>query len=729
MRRQYVRDWGDTKPISTADGFVQPLITMQLLLIITRLFALAGTDDARLLQHASTSMSMRSACGLLQFDQFGRMAQIDQYVTQHSADGATQHLITPLDVGQPDVWPLPTWAERIPPTADNFVRTPAERAVMGVSAVVCVYLVALLAGVLWFRACPVIRSSSPGFCSLLLLGATMCACSNFGLSLFAVSAGCASSAWLLTTGFTLMFSALLAKLWRLYRIFESRRLQSVHVGNRRLFAFVAAMVAIDIAVNSMWSGVEGFPVEYVRVDVHRPSRDFVRCAYSPRSVAFVYGHLACKGALIVAGVVLTVLTRNLPSMFNETPRLAAALYNCVLLLLFVLPMVAVGVGGREVSYQLRSYAVLLVVSSTASILFLPKFAAILFGRARRTSALPTPDPAGVALGPSSAAAIAQWGRGGKTGDASVDMVGGPGVDADDEGAAAAAAAAALFLDSESVGSSLSFQANDPFAESAGAFDEAGRRIGANGEGAPISHVYLCEADVLHMHEHAQAHAQSPLALQPQTPLAHDHPHNHSRPSKQSPRLCSCAHPAPISSSVPAAGASSSSGANGQCASCNANRASSSNSNTHSNDGAAAAAAAASSPAMAVQLAFLQRELTAAHAALARSQEELAQLRHRFAHKHVHSPSRSHSLSRSASLLVATARSGDGCRTPLRLLHAANAGNDADDKASASAAASAAAAAAAVGPHLLPGVPIATNESESELPRPCGEAAEQHGHCE
>jgi hypothetical protein len=207
MRREIVKTLGgETKPISMEDGFNIPQIVMQLYVILAKLFELAGTDDPPQLQLASASMSVPSIAGLLQFDQYGRMAQADQFVTQHGFGNGVFHLITPMDVGVPDVFPMPTWRERIGPLqgSASFLGTATERGCIAATVVVGAYLVAMMVGVGVLRESAVIKSSSPLFAALVLLGGLVCISSNFGNSFFALEEGCAANAWLLTLGFTMM---------------------------------------------------------------------------------------------------------------------------------------------------------------------------------------------------------------------------------------------------------------------------------------------------------------------------------------------------------------------------------------------------------------------------------------------------------------------------------------------------------------------------------------------
>jgi hypothetical protein len=348
------------------------------LIYACKLVYLAGSDDAKLMQLASVSLSAPSAFGLAQFDNYGLPADSSHYVQQNAQNGKKLHLITPLDVGVPDVYPMPTWSERIRPTDQGgavFQGMPMEKAIMAVTTVAIVYLLALMAGVIIWRNHPVMKAATPPLCVLVILGGAVCIASNYGTSLYALPSGCAASAWLLTCGATLCYGSIVLKTHRIYRIFNSAKLSVVKISNRDLYVMIAVALGVDVVLNSIWSGV-GFDTEYITIDPYRPSRDYVECAYDSRALVLVFIQLAYKLMLLVACLVLTILTRSVPSAFNEALLLGGATYNSFVLLAFVLPLVAAQVGSREVTHAIRSFGILVIITSTVSILFLPKFCTI-----------------------------------------------------------------------------------------------------------------------------------------------------------------------------------------------------------------------------------------------------------------------------------------------------------------------------------------------------------------
>jgi hypothetical protein len=163
-----------------------------------------------------------------------------------------------------------------------------------------------------------------------------------------------------------------------YKIFGQEKLRIVKITNGDLYLVMIFICLFDIILNTIWSTVAPFSSEIVIIDPIRPYYNYAQCSWSSASNIFIYIHLAEKSALIFFGMVLTFASRNVPSAFNETPQMAAAIYNEALIFIFGIPIVAVQLGGRETTYIIRSYGIMFQIVMTMSILFIPKLHGIWF---------------------------------------------------------------------------------------------------------------------------------------------------------------------------------------------------------------------------------------------------------------------------------------------------------------------------------------------------------------
>jgi hypothetical protein len=206
-----------------------------------------------------------------------------------------------------------------------------------------------------------------------IAGAILMLSSTFFASLVASDAHCAAQVWLLSFGFTLTYAPCFIKTFRIWRIFGTRSLRVVKMKDKEMLLAIAAFVAIDCVINAVWMGTAGMMAKEVVVDPIRPKYNHLDCDYSDTAaLGAVYAHVALKGGMLIVGALLAVAVRAVPSAFNESVSLGVAIYNSTICLCFVLPVLAVGLGGRDTTYLLRSGAVMFIAMTTVGILYVPK---------------------------------------------------------------------------------------------------------------------------------------------------------------------------------------------------------------------------------------------------------------------------------------------------------------------------------------------------------------------
>ena len=83
-----------------------------------------------------------------------------------------------------------------------------------------------------------------------------------------------------------------------------------------------------------------------------------------------------KCATLFVGVLLAYAVRNAPSQFNEATLLSICIYNVSVLLMFIVPLVHAGVGGRLTLYLIRAFAVIFISVTTLMVFFIPKSLAL-----------------------------------------------------------------------------------------------------------------------------------------------------------------------------------------------------------------------------------------------------------------------------------------------------------------------------------------------------------------
>ena len=395
-------------------GAIWPVFAFQSLIICQKLVETALSASVPALVTASLKVSVPSLYHQLQFDEYGRTVRVNevllQYIpvagtdiistdpsssssssssTTHSNSSSSTssgvvfatHLISPYNIGVPPVYPAPTWSERV--WSPERYALQLEQIMAGVNSGCIIVVVAFIVMLILQSNHMVIRAATPSFCILTCLGALLMLCSNFFHTTVETSTDCAAQVWLLTMGFTLLFSSLFIKTYRVFKIFSGRLLTPTALSNVDLLLFVGGSLMVDVILNAAWQGAVGLQSVRVVVDPIRPKYDELVCRYNSAGMVFVYLHLGWKCGLLVIGIVLTWLVRKTPSAFNEASFMGICIYNVSFVVCFVVPMLAKDVGGRETTYLIRAFAIMFVCISTICILYVPKQLTIL--ESRRTS--------------------------------------------------------------------------------------------------------------------------------------------------------------------------------------------------------------------------------------------------------------------------------------------------------------------------------------------------------
>lgn len=100
-----------------------------------------------------------------------------------------------------------------------------------------------------YRSNSVMKSASTWFVFTSLFGVGMMFVSIFFLVSDVTTANCSAFNWFVNVGFMLAFAPLLAKTWRIYRIFGRKKLSVVKVTNQKLGVIVAIIISLELLLS------------------------------------------------------------------------------------------------------------------------------------------------------------------------------------------------------------------------------------------------------------------------------------------------------------------------------------------------------------------------------------------------------------------------------------------------------------------------------------------------
>eukprot|EP00004_Rigifila_ramosa_P010877 TRINITY_DN2298_c0_g1_i4.p1 TRINITY_DN2298_c0_g1~~TRINITY_DN2298_c0_g1_i4.p1 ORF type:complete len:3426 (-),score=677.36 TRINITY_DN2298_c0_g1_i4:52-9360(-) len=220
------------------------------------------------------------------------------------------------------------------------------------------------------RANPMIKSLSPGLSYLILLGIVV------GFVEVIISTGkptdalCVARVWVGALSFSLILSNLLAKTWRIWRLFDNKTLQRLQITDTYLLKAVAVLLAIHLAGVFTWS-VRDPP----QPNVLFGSPSVYRC-WSPLQPLFVLGQQAWEFSNMAAGVWLCWMTRNVQSRFNESRDFAFSIYNYFFVSVIIVPLSLLLPPGSPEAFAVEQIGHLLILFTIVTLLFAKKLLAL-----------------------------------------------------------------------------------------------------------------------------------------------------------------------------------------------------------------------------------------------------------------------------------------------------------------------------------------------------------------
>jgi ABC-type branched-subunit amino acid transport system substrate-binding protein len=186
----------------------------------------------------------------------------------------------------------------------------------------------ILAGSLWScffvlvnRRHIVLVKSQPHFLLLLCLGCALMGSAIIPLTI-ENSTSCMTFPWLIGCGLTLALSALGAKSWRVYTLWNNPGFQFKKTKKGVFYvALICCLVLIEVGLLISWTAVA--PLEYVRIISVTSDRGFPLVSYGiclgdyPASAVFL-GLLVSLNAIVILGTIYSsYLVKNAPEEFQE----------------------------------------------------------------------------------------------------------------------------------------------------------------------------------------------------------------------------------------------------------------------------------------------------------------------------------------------------------------------------------------------------------------------------
>lgn len=238
------------------------------------------------------------------------------------------------------------------------------------TATLLVAFVVTALGLYRFWSTPVFRLATPELLAMMLGGMFFVALSIGGNVGRPSPAICTLVTWPYYVGFTLIFSPLIMKTYRVHFIFHAANdLQRTSFSTKRLIVFTLTMASILVVLSSMRLIVS--PPSDNRDFSHDATRVEVRCVVRYYSV--VYAQLGVIAIQMIAAMFLSWKTRSVPDGFNESRNVFITTYMmCIVGMLGLVVSNLIDQTNSAVASGFQAFSSLILTASCWALIFAPK---------------------------------------------------------------------------------------------------------------------------------------------------------------------------------------------------------------------------------------------------------------------------------------------------------------------------------------------------------------------
>jgi gamma-aminobutyric acid type B receptor len=179
--------------------------------------------------------------------------------------------------------------------------------------------------------------------------------------------------WLLTVGLCVMLATLLAKTWRVFRVFINESLRRVQITNLYLAAVISGLLVVPLVLVVVWTAIGGLEAEYRVESTDILTENYYECHADTSDVVLASLLISYVGVLVISGAVFAYFIRDVTYLlYNESRYIGYALYTMLVFGILGIALQASGVVSREGLFIIRSCLLMGGTLIMVLVLFLPK---------------------------------------------------------------------------------------------------------------------------------------------------------------------------------------------------------------------------------------------------------------------------------------------------------------------------------------------------------------------
>jgi hypothetical protein len=214
-----------------------------------------------------------------------------------------------------------------------------------------------------------IRLTQPFFTLLNLLGGVLLAISTLLILGQNNKSNCAARPYIFNLGFSLAFSPLLIKTWRVANVFNDIMSKKKVIPTWQLIGYTLSFLVADviILVSTLYSRGRGTgPKTYLKTGTSGAFQQVTLCEYT-KNLDLLYAEIVYKGFLIATACFMSYKVRNVAGVVANSKMLLAVVYNTAFITALV---IIIRQSIKEIEIQLMAEAVGICYCVTFNVILL-----------------------------------------------------------------------------------------------------------------------------------------------------------------------------------------------------------------------------------------------------------------------------------------------------------------------------------------------------------------------
>lgn len=234
---------------------------------------------------------------------------------------------------------------------------------------------------IYYREHKVVKASQPLFLCLISFGALILCAGIIPLGIQDnnpannVDAACMAMPWLVSMGFSILFSALFAKIWRIMLVWRAAtRMRPKKVEAKDVASIMVGVVMLQAVVLLCWTFID--PLKWERevllTDLNGYALESYGSCRSDNIMHFLIPLVCIDGLMLLYALFLCFKTRKISSEYQEGTWITASVLSISQILALAIPILVIVGSNNDAFYFMRAAAIFLISSTVTILIFAPK---------------------------------------------------------------------------------------------------------------------------------------------------------------------------------------------------------------------------------------------------------------------------------------------------------------------------------------------------------------------